>query len=671
VRDLETQLVLLLGGITLILAGGLLALALTPWPRAAGTVAALSVVAGAGMALVPVGRVLGGGEVLSFAGPWPMPNGALLLEVDPLSAYFLVPVLVLSAVAAVYGREYMLSYRSGRLGLPAFGFNLMVAGMAIVVLARNAVLFLVSWEAMAVAAFFLVSYEHQDPSARRAGWVYLIATHLGTSALLALFLLFAQGAGSYNFADFALSPPPGTRAVAVVVLAFIGFGAKAGFVPFHVWLPEAHAAAPSHVSAVMSGALINLGLYGLLRVFLLVGSPAGWWGPALAAIGLASALLAISMALYQRDLKRALAYSSSENIGLVALGLGVGYWAASRGAREAAALAMAGGLFHLWNHTLMKGAMFLAAGSIVHGTGTRNLSRLGGLARRMPLTALGMTVAAVGLSALPPLNGFTSKWLIYQGLIRPGIEGRGPISLLALLAVGLVSLVGALGLLCFSRACGIALLGQPRSDAAAKAHESSSWLLIPIALLAAACIAVALAPVPIVALTGRVAAQLFGRSGPAPLPPGGGSLPAIAAINLILWVGFFLLGLAAWASLRARPSASSETWGCGYAAPRRTMQYGPLSFAQLALESLLPPIFRPKVVRSRPAGLFPTASRIQVDDADPFTRGLYEPMFARWAGRLGSFAWLQRGALHSYLLYVLLAVLVGMVWLSLRAGGGS
>jgi len=665
----DTQLVLLLGGILVILAGGVLALVLTSSPRVGGTVAALSLVAGASMGLVPVARVLGWGRVLSFAGPWPMPNGALLLELDPLSAFFLGPAFALSAVAGIYGREYMLSHARRSLGLPYFGFNLMVAGMALVLLARNGVLFLVSWEAMAVAAFFLVSYEHEDAAARRAGWVYLIATHLGAAALFAMFLLLAQGAGSYNFANFAAAPPSGAKALAVVLLAFVGFGAKAGFVPFHVWLPEAHAAAPSHVSAVMSGALIKLGLYGLLRIFLIVGTPAGWWGPALAGVGLVGALLAISLALYQRDLKRALAYSSIENVGLVALGLGVAYWAAIRGAHEAASLAMAGGLLHVWNHSLMKGTMFLAAGSIVHATQTRNLDQLGGLARRMPLTALGMIVAAVALAALPPLNGFVSEWLIYQGLIRPGIEARGPISLLAMLAVGLLSLVGALAVLSFARASGFALLGQPRSEAAKKAHESSSWLVAPMALLAAGCIAVALAPVPIVALTAPVAAQLFGRNGPSPLAPAAGSLPAIATFNLVLWGSSALFSVVAWLLYRARPSASGETWGCGYAAPRPRMQYGPLSFAQLASDNVLPPLLRPKVTETRVSGLFPTASRFGVSDSDPFTRGLYEPTFARWAGRLRSFTWVQRGALHSYLLYVLLAVLCGLAWLSVRAGG--
>jgi len=280
-----------------------------------------------------------------------------------------------------------------------------------------------------------------------------------------------------------------------------------------------------------------------------------------------------------------------------------------------------------------------------------------------------MTVAAVALSALPPLNGFVSEWLIYQGLIRPGLEAQGPISTLALLTVGLVSLVGALALLSFARVLGISLLGQPRSKHAEVAHESSPRLLFPMALLAIACIGVALAPGRVIALTARVAAQLFGRSGPSPLGPTGGSLPALGAFNLILWASFLLFALVARWLYRARPWAAQETWGCGYAAPRPRMQYGALSFAQLAAENILPTLLRPKVVRSRLRALFPTASRLELDDTDPFTRGVYQPTFTRWAGWLSSFTWIQRGVLNSYLLYVLLAVVMGMVWLSLRARG--
>lgn len=665
----DTQLVLLLGGIAVILTGGLLALALTPWPRIAGTASALSVLVGSGMGLIPVVGTLSSGRVLSFVWPWAMPNGALSLELDPLSAFFLAPVLVLSAMAGIYGREYMLSRVGRRSGLPFFGFHLMVAGMAVVVLARNGVLFLVSWEAMALAAFFLVSYEHEDRAARRAGWVYLMATHLGAAALFAMFLLLAKQAGSYNFTQIAAAPPSGQRALSVVLLAFVGFGVKAGFVPLHVWLPEAHAAAPSHISAVMSGALIKLGLYGLLRIFLILGTPADWWGPSLAGIGLVCALLGISLALYQRDLKRSLAYSSIENIGLISLALGIAYWAASRGENEAASLAMAGGLLHAWNHTLMKGTMFFAAGSVVHATHTRSLDQLGGLGRRMPLTALAMTVAAVALSALPPLNGFVSEWLIYQGLIRSGLEVQGPVSLLALLAVGVVSLVGALALLTFARVLGISLLGQPRSRHAELAHESSPWLLFPIAIFAIACIGVALAPGRVIALTTRVAAQLFDGQGPSPLVPAAGSLPALAAFNLILWASCLLLGLLAWRRYRGGEWVAQETWGCGYAAPRPRMQYGALSFAQLAAENILPALLRPKVVRSPLRGLFPMASPLELDDTDPFTRGVYHPMLAKWGSRLSALSWIQRGALHSYLLYVLLAVVVGMVWLSVRSWG--
>ncbi len=582
-------------GASIVLAGGLAALVLPP--RLAGPLAAGCVCAGAALGLGPVLSVLTGGPTLSFAGAWPMPNGAFLLELDPLSAFFLAPVLLLSAVTAVYGVAYL--PRTSR--LPPFGFNLLVAAMMLVVLARNGVLFLVGWEAMAVTAFFLIAYEHHDEKTRRAGYVYLIATHLGAAALFALFLLLARGAGSYDFAAFARSPPTGSLATLAVVLALLGFGAKAGFVPLHVWLPEAHAAAPSHVSALMSGVMIKLGLYGVLRVLVLMGPPEKWWGPALALIGLAGAVVGIGLSSYQRDLKRALAYSSVENVGLITLALGTAYWGASEGHAEVAALAMAAALLHTWNHGLMKGTLFLAAGSVVHATGERDLEKLGGLGRKMPLTTLAFATGALALAALPPLNGFVSEWLLYRSLIAEGLAASGPFAMGAMLAVGAVAAVGALAALGFVRLLGIGLLGQPRSERAAAAHESPRWLVGPPLLLAGLCLTAALAPVALVRLTEGPAAQLLHDFGMTPLAAGSAGLPQLA------WANLLLLGLLAAVALvlreqrREQPEAAAETWGCGYPAPTARMEYRGRSFAQLFSEL-------PVAARAAAAALAPGAA---------------------------------------------------------------
>jgi hydrogenase-4 component B len=259
--------------------------------------------------------------------------------------------------------------------------------MAVVVVARSAILFLMAWEVMTLASYLLVTFEHEEAEVRRAGFVYLLAAHAGVACLILLFLLLGRNAGSLDFAAFHAATPAATPLAAVLfALAAVGFGIKAGVVPLHVWLPEAHAAAPSHVSALMSGVLIKVGLYAFLRTLTFL-PPAAWWGPLLMGVGIAGALLGISVAVYQRDLKRVLAYSSIENVGIVLLGIGVGYWGLTRGEPRVAALGMAGGLLHLWNHALMKGLMFFSAGSVVHGTGTKDIERLGGLMKTMPQPA--------------------------------------------------------------------------------------------------------------------------------------------------------------------------------------------------------------------------------------------------------------------------------------------
>ena len=657
-----TGMSLVLAALGIIFAGAVLALVLRHAPRLAAWCASSSLALGAVLALVPIMQVLLGGPTQSFSGPWPMPNGAFLVEVDALSAFFLVPIFVVAGFGAVFGREYLSGDPTG--GVAAAGYNLLAASMAMVVLARNGILFLVAWEAMALAAFFLIAFEHHRAEARRAGWVYLVFAHLGAAALFAMFLLLAKDAHSYDFTDFTQHPPAGARAAVVAGLAVFGFGAKAGLVPLHVWLPEAHAAAISHASALMSGALIKLGLYGILRVFLILGPPAWWWGSLLAVLGLVTAGVGIVLALYQRDLKRALAYSSVENVGLMTLGIGVAWEAAATGAPKVAMLAMAGALLHVWNHMLMKATMFLGAGSVLHATHTRDLERLGGLLRRMPVTGLTFVVGAAALSALPPLNGFVSEWLLYRGLLERSLGPSTPGSLLAGIAVGAVALIGGFAALSFARLCGIALLGNPRSEDAAHAHEGGPAITGVLSLLAALCVAAALVPTVLVTSVAQVTGQVL-RVNPDVVTAGLG-LEFIAPFNAGLWVvvGAGAAGLA-WL-LRRRPPTETETWGCGYVAPTSRMQYGALSFAENVAEHLLPKWMSPTVQAGTREDIFPERTHLESSTPDPITHRVYEPLLWWWAGRLSSFWWIQRGAVQWYLVYVLGAALCAMGWFFLR-----
>ncbi|HEX8908022.1 MAG TPA: proton-conducting transporter membrane subunit, partial [Anaeromyxobacteraceae bacterium] len=488
-------MILHLAALGLLVGGGLAALALARWPALALRVATAAAVTGSALGLVSAAGALGGGEQV-FARPWTAPLAAFRVGLDPLSAFFEVALFALAIPAVLYGATYMRPHL-GRRGLPAFLLfqNLLIAAMALVFSARQAVLFLVAWEVMAVASFLLVVFEHDDPEVRGAGLVYLIASHLGTAFLFALFVLLGRQAGSFDFEAFAhLRASSGAPAALLFALAVIGFGTKAGLVPLHVWLPEAHPAAPSHISALLSGVMIKTGVYGIVRVLLwLAPAPAGF-GLVLACVGLGGALMAITLALGQRDLKRALAYSSVENVGIIMLAVGLAVAAGARGEPVVAVVAWAGALLHVWNHAFMKGLAFMGAGAVAHAAHGRDLERMGGLLARLPRTASLFLLGLAALAALPPLNGFSSEWLVYLGLLRTAATSPGGASIVAWAAVATLAFVGGIAAIVFARLGGIALLGAPRSPEAAAANEPSVGLWAPLGALAAACAALGLFP---------------------------------------------------------------------------------------------------------------------------------------------------------------------------------
>lgn len=618
--------------------------------RRAG-IAAAGAVAAAAIAIPAAVAVLAGGGVDELRIAWAAPIEDVRLGIDPLSAFFAVPLLVLGASCAVYGAFYL--DRARRAGPPATLFNLLLAAMLLVVLARDAVVLLIAWEVMTLTSYLLVVHDHHEAAVRRAGWVYLIAGHLCVACLLALFVLLGQLGGGFGFAELSARPVGGGMAVVAVLLALVGFGTKAGIVPLHVWLPEAHAAAPSHVSALMSGVLIKLGLYGLLRTLEFL-EPAVWWGPSLAALGVVTAVVGIALALYQRDLKRALAYSSIENVGVILLGLGIGLWAAYEQHPGLAALALCGGLLHLWNHVMMKGLMFLGAGSLLHATGTRDLERMGGLLHRMPRTGALIVLGAVAIAGLPPLAGFTGEWLVYRGLIDGGLASTTSAGqvLWMLFAIAALAGVGVLAALCFVRVVGIALLGRPRTEAAAQAHESTAGMLVPMLVLAGGIVAMPFVAPWLVAWFAPVAGQTAHVS--ISTATAARALAPIGWLSLVLWAALAggLLVLR-WLSAQAR---SDDTWGCGYAAPTPRMQYTSGSFAESML-LLLPRALRARTAVRRDAVPFPRAGELVSNRDDPFTRSGYEPLFDRLGKRFARLRWVQQGITHLYVLYIVVTVI--------------
>ena len=649
-----------------VLAGtAVFALAASRWSRAAAGAAALGAVVAAGVGAGPALESLRAGFSTTVTSTWALPTGVVQLGLDPLTAFFLLPLLVMGAICGVYGYFYMQPYWSRRsAGTPAFFFNLMLASMVLVLLARGAVVLLVAWEIMTLTSYVLVAFEHEEAEVRRAGWVYLIAGHIGLAFLVGFFLVLGRAASGLDFAQLAASQAGGGFGVLVLLLAIVGFGVKAGIVPLHVWLPEAHAAAPSHVSALMSGVLIKLGLYGILRALTFL-TPASWPGPVLIGLGVVGGLLGISLALYQRDMKRALAYSSIENVGIMLIGIGLGIWAARTGHPRIAALGLCGGLLHVWNHALMKGLMFLCAGSVLHGVGSKDLEHLGGLLRRMPRTGTSMVVGAVAIAGLPPLNGFASEWLVYMGLLGGGLERHG---LILFLVVSVLATIGVLATLCFVRLVGVSLLGQPRSEPAAHAHESPFGMVAPLMVLALACAAIALFARHLVPLLGQVAGEVLGF--PLDVAPASTSLGSIANISIAVWIAIGAGAAVLVVLLRGR-RATDDTWGCGYVAPSARMQYTARSFTELMAEHLLPPMFRSRIAAKAPRAIFAEPTRISSDSSDPVTRAVYEPFLSTWAKRFAGLRWLQQGSLHAYIVYILAAVTFALAWTSLRRLWGS
>lgn len=647
----------------ILLATGFLALVFQRLPRCAAAVAVSGAVAAALLGLLPCLRVLLGAAPLAGCLSWAMPGGSLALGLDAVSALFLLPVLLITGLAAIYGSEYLKPFHDGpAAGRSWFFFNVLAASMIMVLLARNGLLFLIAWECMSLASFFLVIYEHEKPGVLDAGWVYLVATHLGTAFLLVMFVLLGRAAGSLDFDR--IGALPSALAGLIFILALIGFGTKAGFVPLHVWLPEAHPAAPSHVSAVLSGVMIKTGIYGLVRILMLLGPPSPEWGWLLIAIGLTSGILGVAYALAQHDLKRLLAYHSVENIGIIALGLGVGALGQSTGHPLIAQLGFGGALLHVVNHALFKSLLFFGAGSVARSAGTRDIDHLGGLAKLMPWTAASFFVGSVAISGLPPLNGFISEFLIYYGsfLACLGSGARGAWPFVGAI-VGL-ALIGGLAAGCFAKAYGIVFLGEPRSGHARQAHEPGWAMRLPLLILALACGAIGLgAPWALRALRPAVA-LLTHEPESAVFAGAANALGLVAQLAGCLWGLLALAGvllLARWLMLAGRPVRSGPTWDCGYAAPNPRMQYTASSFA-LWFVDWFRWVLRTERRRVLPQGIFPGPSSMSTETADGFREAMFRPLFerARWA--FSKLRWIQHGRLQLYVLYIALTLVALLIW---------
>jgi len=513
---------------------------------------------------------------------------------------------------------------------------------------------------MSIASFFLVTFENDRDEVRRAGTTYLIASHLGVMLLMVLFGIMGQVAGSFGFAELARANLGATRMRDLCfLLALIGFGTKAGFWPVHTWLPDAHPAAPSHVSAVMSGVMIKMGIYGLLRVLVLLGPPPLWWGVLVVVIGAISGVAGVLHALAQHDLKRLLAYHSVENIGIIALGIGLGLLGQHGGQVTVALLGYGGALLHVLNHGLFKGLLFQSAGSVLHATGTRDVESLGGLLRRLPGTGLAFLVGSIAICGLPPLNGFVSEWLIYLGAFRGGTALPGAAVVAAVLVLPALALIGGLAAACFVKAFGVVFLGEPRTARAAQVHEAGPAMRTAMAIGAGLCLLIGLWPAGALSLVAPAANQLVGASALRLLSSGPPAALTTMAALLIAVVAFLAVVRAR--LLRGRSIGAAATWGCGYAHPTARMQYSATSFAA----PVLAPFSAALQIRSHgelPAGVFPAPAHYEQHVGDMAGERLLVPVWRRFLQMAGRARVIQHGRMQLYLVYVLCTLVTLVVW---------
>ena len=693
----------------------------------ASKIGAASAIAAAIAGVIPAAKLASQAAVSnhfdSFSiAAYKLPMGKFALSLDLLGAVFLIPVLIITAIAAFYGMRNEDGGKSGtHTGAHWFFYNMLAGGMVLTLTAADAFLFLLAWEVMSVAPFFLITMNDDGENTRSAAWTYLVAAHLGALFLLAFFALLSHAyGGGLSFSLFMKGDVIGAEMNRVIpggasvlfVFALIGFGAKSGFMPFHVWMPESYPAAPGHVSAVMSGAMVNMGLYGIFRALTFLGLGEPWWAYLLIGVGAFSGFTGIIFALAQKNIKRSLAFSSVENMGIICMGLGIALLCMQNGHANAAALALTGSLVHMVNHALSKGLLFLCAGSVLQGSGSVTLRFLGGLQKRMPFVGWCFVLGSASIAALPPLNGFAGEFLIYLGMVFGGTAfANGPYpeySLVFWVCLFVLAGIGGFTLLCFARLYGMAFLGEPRSNDAANAGRAGKNQAAALMALAFLCVMSAVAAPQTVrvchaslwrimqldyhlhAAAPQSTTMLAAAPGEyKPLPHIGPGLiaPAISngvstggsnesgsergsAVALLRDInGVFLLfvvfALGAYQLrrriMRGKEIASSPTWDCGYMAPTPRMQYSAGSFSRPAA-FFMRTILRQKFEHTPLAEYFPLRAKATLITNDwVMTRG-FAPLF-RLVERLADVCkHLQHGRANAYILYILVTIVALLAW---------
>jgi len=614
----------------------------------------------------------GGSMVLNI--PDLMPIGGAAFGVDRLSALFVVVIAVGAIPASLYAIGYTREYDGKHsLAAMAFAFNIFVAAMILVALARNVLTFLVLWELMSLASYFLLITEHEREETLSAGWIYLVMTHAGFAALLVGFLLLAQATETMSFTEWgaaAAKLEANTRNLIFILFA-LGFGSKAGIIPLHVWLPRAHPAAPSHVSALMSGVMIKLGVYGMARVaFDWLGVGPLWWGSTMLMVGAISGVVGVLYALVDADLKRLLAYSSVENIGIIMLGLGAAMLFQTSQLPGLAALALVAGLFHTLNHAAFKSLLFMGAGAVLHATHTRNMEALGGLIKRMPQTAVFFLTGSLAIAALPPFNGFLSEWLTFQTLLLSFQISAHTVNLIFAVGVAALALTSGLAAACFVRAFGITFLALPRSESAAAAREVTWTMRAAMALLALGCVALGVAPSLVLApleatvfeLMGGHADMQFNLTAVVAKDGFGSVAPAWIALGLLVFFTAIPLVMRVMGVNSRR--RCYETWSCGRALQTARFEYTATAFAN-PFKRIFVLLYRPVKqleIEFHPESRYFVRTIAYYNERRLiFEDALYTPLLRLIETLARAARGLQSGNVHGYLMYILIALVALLI----------
>jgi formate hydrogenlyase subunit 3/multisubunit Na+/H+ antiporter MnhD subunit len=599
--------------------------------------------------------------------PIGLPDLPVHLRRDALSSAFLFLLGAASAGISVFAAGYFRRGQGTPAGLLCLQYHLFLASMGFVLLADDAYAFMVAWETMALSSYFLVTAQHGLPEIRRAGFLYLLIAHIGAIGILLAFGVMQGGSWQFTFDAMRGARLSPYWAAVAFLLALFGFGAKAGLVPLHVWLPEAHPAAPSPVSALMSGVMLKTAVYGALRVtFDLLGEPQWWWGVVATSVGLFTALYGVVFAATQTDMKRLLAYSSIENVGIIFTGLGLAIVFRGAGMTGLTALALIAVLYHCLNHAFMKSLLFVGTGAVLHSTGERNLGRLGGLIHRMPWVAWLTLIGSLALAGLPPLNGFVSEWLLLQAFLFAHQVPHTFVNMLLPMGAALVVLAASLAAYVMVKFYGVIFLGQPREPGLARAHDAGILERIGLVWLALGCIAFGLFPSQVVADLRIVVKQLAGVDLPnaaapwwllEPLPGRQASYSALVFFVAVTAIVILtLLGVRLFYHQRVRRSAA---WDCGFARLDARMQDTAEGFGQ-PIRHIFEPFFALKRELPSPSDRAP---RYRVVITDRIWQRLYEPLGSLVQRAADAFAWLQQGRIATYLLYsfVTLVALLAVV----------